>query len=269
MEVSRSGYYGYVQREAKRAVVCQELELLGRVKAIHQKSGRSYGSRRMAKQLQDEGFAVGRYQARGLMRKAGIAVKPRKRFRVTTDSRHSHPVAPNRLDRQFEVDRPNQVWASDITYLWTAEGWLYLAIVIDLFSRKAVGWSMNSRMTADLTRDALTMAIVRRRPALGLLHHSDRGSQYAGHDYQALLANHGMLCSMSRKGDCYDNAVVERFFGSLKTERTDHGHYSTREQAKGEVIDYIEMFYNSYRKHSYLGYVSPNQFEASAKMLLN
>jgi len=191
-------------------------------------------------------------------------VRRRRRFRVTTDSRHSFPVAPNRLDRQFDVEGPDRAWGADITYLWTAEGWLYLAVVIDLFSRRVVGWALAEHMRVELVVAALAMAVGRRTPPPGLIHHSDRGSQYACHAYQAQLAQHGMLPSMSGKGDCWDNAPVERFFGSLKRERTDHVLYPTRNAAKTDVIEYIEMFYNSHRRHSYLGYVSPLAYETQA-----
>jgi transposase InsO family protein len=221
----------------------------------------------MSAALQAGGDPVGRYQARSLMKKADVEVKRKKRFRVTTDSRHDYPVAPNVLDRQFDILAPDRVWGSDITYLWTNEGWLYLAVIIDLFSRRIVGWSLSSRMQAGLVQEALIMAIWRRRPPHGLMHHSDRGSQYACKDYQDTLRDHGIIPSMSRKGNCWDNAVTERFFRSLKSERTDHRRYLTREIAKQDVINYIEMFYNSRRLHSYLGYVSPVEYEKSAKVL--
>jgi putative transposase len=262
MEVSRSGYYDYLRRQAKGVVKDRrERTLMYRVKAIHKESGGSYGSRRMAKQLQSEGHTVGRYQARSLMRQAGVAIQRKKRFKATTDSRHRYPVAPNLLDRQFVATAPDRVWAADISYLWTDEGWLYLAVVIDLYSRRVVGWSLADHLRVDLVKDALTMALWRRQPKAGLIHHSDRGSQYACHEYQALLAKHGICCRMSRRGEGWDNAVVERFFGSLKRERTHHRLYPTRAEAKGDVIDDIEMFYNSRRRHSYLGYASPMEFE--------
>ncbi len=220
----------------------------------------------MSKALRAAGENVGRYQAGTLMKKAQVAVKPTKRFRVTTDSNHPYPVAPNLLNRQFDIDVPNTVWGGDITYVWTDEGWLYLAVIIDLFSRRVVGWSLAKRMKVDLVRDALVMAIGRRKPGRGLIHHSDRGSQYACHAYQDLLNDHGIIPSMSRKGDCWDNAVIERFFRSLKSERTNHCRYQTRETARQEVINYIEMFYNSRRLHSYLGYVSPVEYETLAKV---
>ena len=195
------------------------------------------------------------------MKLAGVAAKQKKKFKATTDSKHSLPVASNLLNRQFEVKEPDRVYVSDITYIWTSEGWLYLAVILDLFSRQVVGWSLSNRMTKKLIMDALRMAIWRRRPAAGLIFHSDRGSQYCSNDFQKMLKIHGMLSSMSRKGNCWDNAVAESFFGSMKTERIFFSNYKTREEARSDVVDYIEMFYNSYRRHSYLGYVSPKKFE--------
>jgi transposase InsO family protein len=195
------------------------------------------------------------------MRLAGVSAKQKKKFKVTTDSKHNLPVAPNLLNREFEVAEPDQVYVSDITYISTNEGWLYLAIVLDLFSRQVVGWSLNSRMSRRLIMDALQMAIWRRRPASGLLFHSDRGSQYCSADFQKMLKQHKMISSMSRKGNCWDNAVAESFFGSLKTERVFFSNYATRDEARKDIVDYIEMFYNSRRRHSYLGYVSPKEFE--------
>jgi transposase InsO family protein len=267
MQVSRSGLYAYVQRHAAADGGAEEAALLTRVKAIAAETRHSYGSRRMAKQLQDDGFAVGRYQARRLMRQAKVTVqRPKQRHPVTTDSRHGYTVAPNLLARQFAVDKPDQVWVGDITYVWTAEGWLYLGMLLDLYSRKVVGWAMSQRVDAALVQEALQMALGRRQPAAGLIHHSDRGSQYACGAYQTLLVASGIRCSMSRKGDCLDNAVAERFFGSLKGERTSLRHYATRQEAWDDVLDYIEMFYNSRRLHSYLGYVSPNNFERLARV---
>ena len=266
-DVSRSGFYSYVQRHAAPTIERDEVALLARVKAIHAETRQSYGSRRMAKQLQADGFTVGRYKARRVMHQAGVVVRrPRQRPPMTTDSQHHHAVAPNLLARQFDVALPDQVWAGDITYLWTAEGWLYLAVLLDLYSRKVVGWAMSAHINATLVQEALRMALGRRQPSAGLLHHSDRGSQYACQAYQRLLAHAGVRCSMSRKGECLDNAVAERFFGSLKGERTAHSQYATRQDARADVIDYIEMFYNSTRKHSYLGYRSPNEYEALQKV---
>jgi putative transposase len=262
LQVSRSGFYAYVQRQTSCCVDAEEVALVARVQAIAAETRHSYGSRRMAKQLQDDGFAVGRYKARRLMRQAKVTVeRPKQRGPVTTDSRHSYAVAPNVLARQFDVEQPDQVWVGDITYIWTTEGWLYLAVLLDLYSRKVVGWALSHRVDTALVQDALRMALGRRQPAVGLIHHSDRGSQYACGAYQALLAEHGIRCSMSRKGDCLDNAVAERFFGSLKGECTSLHHGARRQEARDAVIAYIEMFYNSMRLHSYLGYLSPNAFE--------
>ena len=216
----------------------------------------------MKKALNALGYPVGRSKARKLMKEADVQVKYRKKYKVTTDSNHKQPLFENVLDRQFDVDGPNQAYVGDITYLWTQEGWLYLAVVIDLYSRKVVGWSMGSRMKAQLVCDALTMAIWQRRPSAGLVVHSDRGSQYASKAYRRLLKAHGFIGSMSRKGNCWDNAVAESFFGSLKGERVQWKYYQTRKEAQQDVLNYLSMFYNSHRLHSYLSYKSPNQYEA-------
>jgi putative transposase len=252
------------QRQATAWGERDVLMLLTRVNAIHQATGHSYGSRRMAKQLQDEGFSVGRYKARRLMKQAGISVGRPKRRPVTTDSRHGYAVAPNLLARQFAVEQPDKVWAGDITYLWTAEGWLYLATVLDMYSRKVVGWAMSSRIDAELVQEALRMALGRRCPSAGLMHHADRGRPYACGTDQARLADNSIRCRRSRQGDGLDNAVAERFFGSFKGERTSLRHDATRQEARDDVIDDIERFYNSRRKHSYLGYVSPHAFDKFA-----
>nr|CBX27972.1 Insertion element IS600 uncharacterized 31 kDa protein [uncultured Desulfobacterium sp.] len=261
MEASRSGYYQYLKTD-HNIKIDKDFELMSKVRQINGETRGAYGSRRTSERLRSQGHDVGRYRARSLMKKAGVSVKHRKKFRITTDSKHNLPVAPNLLNRKFQVDRPDTVWCSDI-YLWTMEGWLYLAVVIDLYSRKVVGWAMSSRMKASLATEALMMAYWRRKPGKGLIHHSDRGSQYAGSDYQKLLNTYGMICSMSRKGDCWDNAVAESFFHSLKTEWTAEILYRTRSDARDDVIRYIEMFYNSNRLHSYLGYKNPNDFEKS------
>jgi transposase InsO family protein len=267
LEVSRSGFYTYLHRQKTRVIDVTERALVARVKAIADDTRSSYGSRRMAKQLQAEGFAVGRAKARRLMNQAGVVVqRPKRRGPVTTDSRHGYVVAPNLLARQFDVAKPDQVWVGDISYMWTAEGWLYVSTLLDLYSRKVVGWAMSSRCDTPLVQDTLQMALGRRHPSAGLLHHSDRGSQYASYAYQDLLADHGIVCSMSGKGECLDNAVAERFFGSLKREWTAHRSYATRQEARDDIIAYIEMFYNSRRQHSYLGYVSPNAYEKLARV---
>ena len=236
MQVSRSGFYAYEHRPAHRTVDRVKLELLTRVKAIASGTRQSDGSRRMAKQLQEEGFSVGRAKARRLMQEAGVSVRrPRARGPMTTESRHGYGVADNVLARQFDVAKPDQAWAGDITYIWTDEGGLYLSVLLDLYARKVVGWAMSSQIETDLVQQALEMALGRRRPSAGLLHHADRGSQYASHVYRNLLADHGIICRMSGKGDCLDNAVAERFFGSLKREWTSHGDYATRQEAKGDI----------------------------------
>lgn len=260
LQVNRSGYYRFLKKRI-RATFSEEEKILTEVKALHKQSARSYGSRRIAKGLQAKGYKIGRYRVRSLMRKAQIECKQRRRFRITTQSNLILPVAENVLNREFTVTTPNNVWVADITYLWTNEGWIYLSAVLDLFSRRVVGWSLADHMKESLVHDALVMAIGRRKPSDKLMHHSDRGCQYASNDYQKLLKHHGITISMSRKGNCWDNAVMERFFGSLKSERTDNKVYLTRAQAKADVIDYIEMFYNSQRLHSTLGYRSPMQFE--------
>ena len=265
MQVNRSGYYRWKKQD--QVINSEEERLLVEMKALHEHSNRSYGSRRLTKGLQIKGFKVGRYRVRGLMRKARIECKQRRRYRITTHSDHRLPVAENVLNREFKPGLINQVWVTDITYLWTQEGWLYLAAVLDLFSRRIVGWSMANHMKGELVHNALLMAIGRRKPSQHLMHHSDRGIQYASKDYQKLLADYGIRVSMSRKGNCWDNAVMERFFGSLKSERTNGKNYLTREQAKRDVIDYIEMFYNSYRLHSTLGYLSPLQYEKQNQSL--
>ena len=269
MEVSRSGYYKYFKRQRDEEGKRRDRELINRVRAIQKQAKGSYGSRRMSRQLRKEGHDVGRDRARNLMKKAGAEFRPRRKFRRTTDSRHNRPVAANLLNRNFDVDQPDRVWCADISYVWTLQGWLYLAVILDLFSRKVVGWAMSNRINAQLVVDALRMAYWRRKPPAGLLHHSDRGSQYASKAFQDELAKYEMICSMSRKGDCWDNAVVESFFRSLKTERIDDTLYVTRNEAKADIVDYIEMFYNSHRLHSSLGYESPNEFEARRLLLAN
>jgi putative transposase len=259
MQVNRSGYYRYLKKLPHKSSA--EDRLFVEVKVLHNQSKGSYGSRRISQGLRMKGYDVGRYRARRLMREAGVECKQRRRYRATTQSNHSLPVAANTLNREFSVSLPNRAWVTDITCLWTQEGWLYLSAVLDLFSRRIVGWSVADHMRTELISDALLMAIGRRQPSVNLLHHSDRGSQYASADYQQLLKRQGVQVSMSRKGNCWDNAVMERFFGSLKSERTQGENYLTREQAKADVIDYIEMFYNSQRLHSTLNYISPMQFE--------
>jgi len=260
MEVSRSCFYKYFSTYNVHAKDSCKADMEVRAKDIFNESKATYGSRRIAEKLQSEGYHIGRYQARSLMRKLGLKVKKTKRYKMTTDSRHCYPVAPNALNRQFTVDTPNTAWAADITYIWTFEGWLYLAVIMDLFNRQIVGWAMNKTMKTQLVTDALTMAYWRRKPSQGLLHHSDRGSQYACNTYQKQLKDYKMTPSMSRKGNCWDNAPMERFFRSLKSERLVFCRFTSRYGAKAEVLDYIS-FYNAYRLHSTLGYMSPMDYE--------
>ena len=234
--------------------------MLALIRAIHRELKGSYGSPRMVRELRGRGFPASKPRVERLMRENGIRARHKRRYKATTDSKHGLPVAPNLLDRNFAPGAPNQAWAADITYIWTDEGWLYLAMVLDLFNREIVGWSIKPRMTTDIVIDALTMAWFRRKPAAGLVHHSDRGSQYASHAFQDRLAEYGMVCSMSRKGNCWDNAPAESFFNSLKNERVFGRRYATRTAARADLFEYIEAFYNRSRRHSSLGYHSPVQF---------
>jgi len=228
--------------------------------AIFKEHKARYGSRRILKQLLSEGYQIGRHKVRRLMRDLDLKAKFPRRYKVTTNNCHAFPVAANVLDRKFDVMIPNAVWTADITYIWTLEGWLYLAIVMDLCSRQIVGWSLDKRITQQLTLDALVMAYWRRKPGVGLLHHSDQGSQYACHEYQKRLKAYGMTISMSRKGDCWDNAPAERFFRSLKSEHLSDFRFITRRSAQIQVLDYI-TYYNTIRLHSTLGYKTPFAYE--------
>jgi len=215
----------------------------------------------MADEITDHGTRCGRYRAKTVMAMAGVTAKQKRKFKVTTDSKHNLPVAPNLLNRNFSTLAPNEAWVGDITYIWTCEGWLYLAVVLDLFSRKVVGWATSNRIKKDLVIEAITMATGRREVSPGLIFHSDRGSQYCSHKFQKVLHRHRIVPSMSRKGDCWDNAVSECFFGSLKTERVFGSNYSTRVEAKRDLFDYIEMFYNCRRRHSFIDNKSPQEWE--------
>lgn len=263
LEVSRSGYYVWQQRPAS-ATAQRQAELLEQIQQIHEESRQVYGSPRVHRELAAQGVKCSENTVAKLMRNAGVRSKMRKRFVVrTTDSRHAHPIAPNTLDRQFQQPAPDQAWAADITYIRTQEGWLYLAALIDLCSRKIVGWATGDSLAAPLVCQALEMALVHRQPNQSLLHHSDRGVQYACDDYQALLATQDIQSSMSRTGNCYDNAVIESFFGTLKTELVHHENFPTREAAHSSLFEYIEVFYNRRRRHSAIGYVSPHEYEVT------
>jgi transposase InsO family protein len=266
LEVSRSGFYAWRKRAESRRVERQR-EWVSEMQQIHSdRDMKSYGSPRMQQELVARGHDVSENTVAKLMRNHGLRAASSRKFRVTTDSRHSLPVAENVLDRQFEQDAPDCVWLADITYVWTREGWLYLACVLDAYSRRIVGWSMSERITKGLVLGALKMALGRRRPdcEAGLLHHSDRGSQYASEAFQELLRDENITCSMSRKGNCWDNAMMESFFATLKKERIHQEDYTTRSEARASVFDYIERFYNRIRRHSALGYQSPEQFEQAA-----
>jgi len=263
LEVSRSGFYAWKKRpESARSQ--RQQELVSEMQVIHaDRDMKNYGSPRMRDELVSRGHVVSENTVARLMRERGLRAAGSRKFRVTTDSKHSLPVAKNVLNREFEPGSADRVWLSDITYIWTREGWLYLACVLDAYSRKVVGWSMSERMTKELVLDALRMALGRRRldGEVKLLHHSDRGSQYASAAYQELLREEQISCSMSRKGNCWDNAPMESFFASLKKERIHQEDYATRAAARASVFDYIERFYNRLRRHSALGNLSPEQYE--------
>jgi putative transposase len=262
--VSRSGFYAWRKRSVSRRRQRQE-QLVEAMREIHgQRHKRSYGSPRMQRELVAQGHRVSENTVARLMRQSGLRATTARKFRHTTDSNHRLPVAQNVLDRQFEASGPNEKWVSDITYVWTDEGWLYLAAVEDLYSRKVVGWSLGERLTSELVNEALRMAIGRQLPMMDLLAHSDRGSQYASGSYQRLLASRGITCSMSRKGNCWDNAPMESFFATLKKELVHQERYATREEARQSLFEYIEVFYNRVRRHSAIGYQSPTRFEEAA-----
>jgi len=262
LEVSRSGYYAWLHRpQSKRSRENHQLKQA--ITENFEASRKTYGYRRVHRSLRAQKKSCSKHRVARLMKSLKLQPKTRKKFKATTNSKHKLPVHANHLQRDFTPKQMNQAWVSDITYISTDEGWLYLAVVMDLYSRQIVGWSMDGRMTDTLVMDALKMALFRRHIASGLLLHSDRGSQYASHDYQALLKNHGIICSMSRKGNCWDNAAMESFFRSLKVESIYHHSFKTREEAKMMIFDYIEIFYNRQRRHSTLNYLSPMEYEKS------
>ena len=263
LEVSASGYYAWSQRAPSERQQ-RRAELLNAIRQAHMQSRGIYGSPRVFKELQDRGVKVCENTVAKLMSQAAIRSKTvRKYVPTTTDSKHAYPVAENVLDRNFAAPTPNRKWVADITYIQTQEGWLYVAAVLDLCSRMVIGWSMADHLKTELVADALQMAFRRRNSSLSVLHHSDRGVQYASGDYQKLLKAHGCACSMSRRGNCYDNATMESFWSTLKRELVYHEKYATREEARLSIFEYIEVFYNRVRRHSSLGYVSPEVFEAS------
>ena len=243
-------------------------QLVLKIKEVHRPSDRRYGVPRLYNALRAQGYTCNYKRVERLMRRHNICTKQSKRYKLTTHSKHTHPVAPNLLDRNFKADRPNAKWVADITYIPTAEGWLYLAGLMDLHSRKIVGWAMGHRITSELVCRAFNMAITHRQPPVGLLHHSDRGSQYAAQAYQDLLSQYQCQVSMNRKGNCWDNAPMESFFATLKNELVHHQSYATRAQAKSDIFAYIEGFYNRVRLHSTLDYLSPEQFENACFRLI-
>ena len=260
--VSRGGYYAWAGR-AESARAADDRMLAAEIRAAYEASRGRYGSPRVHAELRARGRRIGRKRVARLMRGMGLAARRRRRFRRTTDSRHAFPIAPNLLERNFTAEAPDRVWLADLTYIWTAQGWLYLAAVLDLYTRRVVGWAMADHLRHELTLAALDMAIVRQRPAPGLVHHADRGVQYAAHGYRARLRRHGMVCSMSRKGDCWDNAPMESFFATLKGELVEAAEYDTRDEARADLFQYIEGFYNRRRLHSGLGYLTPEQKAAA------
>ena len=265
LEVSRSGYYAW-EKFPTPARAKADAQLAVEISAAHQRSRGIYGSPRVHRELRARGVRVGRKRVERLMRKNGIQGRQKRRFRRTTNSNHTQPIAPNVLERRFDPKAPNEAWATDVTYVATGEGWLYLAILLDLFSRRVVGWAISDTNDRALALEALNQALRSRHPPRGLVHHSDRGSPYASDDYRSALANAGIIASMSRTGDCWDNAVAESFFATLRAELLDHEESATHAAAKASIGEYIEHFYNAQRRHSRLDYVSPIEFELRAQV---
>jgi transposase InsO family protein len=266
LNVSRSRYYAWRKNPLSKRAVENSL-LTKEVESVFVEGRKNYGARCIQNRLVQRGVAISRKRVAKLMKKAGLAPKTKRKFKVTTDSNHKLYIAPNLLQRQFYVAKPNRVWAGDITYIPTRNGWLYLATVMDLYSRKIVGWSMDTSMTATLVNDAITMAIWRRKPGKGLIWHSDRGSQYCSKSHRAILKDHGILQSMSRKGDCWDNATSESFFSTLKRELVEMSDFADQKQAAAAIYEYIEVFYNRIRAHSTIGYLAPAEFEGDKRII--
>lgn len=262
LEVSRGGFYSWIRRYKGRREQENE-QLLIEIREEFRKGRKTYGSPSITRELKKQGKKVNKKRVARIMRENGIRAKTKRKFKVTTHSGHKYPISPNLLNQDFTATGPNKVWVSDITYIATKEGWLYLAVILDLYSRRIVGWSMMDRLTRQLVMDAFRQAVGRRGSVQGLIFHSDRGRQYASHDFRELLTNYGCLSSMSGKGNCYDNAVSESFFHTLKTELVYGRTYETRREAVSSVFEYIEVFYNRTRRHSSIGYMSPAEFEAS------
>ena len=263
--VSRSGYYAWIARPRAARAQADE-QLVVEIVAAHRRSRATYGSPRVHSELRSRGTRVGRKRIERLMRERGIRARRKRRFRRTTDSRHAYPIAPNVLGRRFAVKSANAVWVTDVTSIWTGEGWTFLAVMLDLFARRVVGWAASETNDTALALAVLDSALRERSPAPGLLHHSDRGSPYASRDYQGVLAARGIVASMSRKGDCWDNAVAESFFATIKAELIEHEAYATHDAVVAAIAEYIEHFYNPQRRHSHLGHVSPIEFELKAQV---
>ena len=260
LKISRSRYYAWLKSKPSSHKL-RDQELLVKIKLIHDDSRKIYGSPRIFEAIKKEGIKTSEKRVARLMSENGLEGAQKRRYKVTTDSRHDYPVAPNLLNRQFEVQQPNTYWVGDITYIWTREGWLYLSVVIDLFSRMVVGWAMESHMRAELVIDSLRMAVTHRNPPEGLIFHSDRGIQYACDDFRKTLSENNMIQSMSRKGNCWDNACSESFFATLKTEEVYRQTYQTREEARLSIFEYIAVFYNRKRQHYFLDFLSPEEYE--------
>jgi putative transposase len=260
--VSRSGYYGWLTRP-ESAHAREDRELVGHIQRLHAQARRSYGAARTWRVLNQEGVRCGKHRVARLRKAQGIEALRTRRFRYREAAHEQNPPAPNHLNRVFEAKAPNEVWAGDVTYIPTRQGWLYLAVLLDLHSRKVVGWCMRHAPDLELILGALQMALLHRQPKPGLIHHTDRGQIYRSRDYQSLLAEHGMVMSMSRKGDPYDNAVVESFFSTLKNDLIHHRRWTTRDEARQAIFDFIELFYNRQRAHAYLGFRSPVEFEGA------
>lgn len=260
LNVSRSGYYAWrIRPRSRRSHENRALE--DKIRVVHAASHGIYGAPKIYRDLIDAGVRCGKNRVARIMKEAGIRSRTKRKFKATTNSRHNLPVAPNLLNQNFSVEAPDRVWLGDITYIPTNQGWLYLAVLLDLFNREVVGWSASHRMSRQLAIEAVRMALGRRHPGKGLLHHTDRGSQYASSDYQKILKEHDMVCSMSRKGNCFDNAVVESFFGRLKSEWVNHHRYMSRSEAIQSLFYYIEIFYNRKRRHSSIGYITPQEYD--------
>jgi putative transposase len=263
--VSTSGFYAW-QKAPESARTKSDAVLARRISATHLKSRRRYGSPRVHAELRAEGVRVGQKRVARIMRTEGLVARRRRRSRRTTDSNHSDPIAPNLVQRDFHADAPDETWVTDVTCIWTLQGWLFLAVMLDLFSRRVVGWATSATNDRELALAALRQAVARRRPQPGLVHHSDRGSPYASDDYRRELRRYGITASMSRKGDCWDNSVAESFFSSLKTELVDDSLYESHAQATRSIGEYIDAFYNPVRRHSYLSYASPIEFELKKRL---